>query len=115
MNRRAFLKFCGVVAASLYATRMAIGSEVVEIREVGEYPDFDPRKEYGDYVVLNDEEAFRKDAHIRRQIFEIVERDMRFTIPPEYRSRVTYSFDGPVPTTYDPLVELFYLRWRYAP
>lgn len=114
MNRRAFLRFCGVVAASAYAPRMAIGGQEFLVDEPQSF-NFDPMVPSEGYVVLNCEDEFRASPAVRRIVFQAIEGEMRREVPPEYRYKVRYFLEGPVPTAYDPLVELTYLRWIYTP
>lgn len=92
MNRRNFLKACGLSAAVIAAPNLAFANTekakelIEEIQpEVNFYTEFDPTKRYGNEMVVSD----LSKTSMKRYIAHL-EEDMVRTIPPSYRRYVEY-------------------------
>lgn len=90
MNRRNFLKACGLSAAVIAAPNLVFANtELAEIPadkiKVGNYSDFNPSHEYGNGVI-----GTGTDKEAAKKMIGVLEKDMITVIPPRYRKYVEY-------------------------
>ncbi len=104
VNRRSFLKLTCAVLAS---------ATVPSIAEVNKYPDFDHRKQYGDYVYITDwEDETLKVAR------KLLVKQIRGFIPPKYCNTTFIKFIYKEPGfggSSDPLSQVGFVGWKYIP
>jgi len=110
MNRREFLKWAGVTAAVVAVPALAKGTDQGTYPRI-EAPNFDPSQIYGNYVELTDSMKTMPMSD-RKRIYRVVEDNMNFWIPPEYRHKVTYLERECFPN--DEGIKAT-LAWKYKP
>jgi len=104
MNRREFLKWAGVTAAVVAVPALGTDQRI-------EAPNFDPNQVCGNYVELTDSMKTMPMSD-RKRIYRVVEDNMNFWIPPEYRHKVTYLERECFPN--DEGIKAT-LAWKYKP
>ena len=124
MNRREFIKslMAGVVGVCVPA--LVVAEKSFSIGAVTIIPayldichsdvaieDFDSSKQYGDFVILNNDTYSSDEID---KVIDVLERNARQCIPTKYMDKVAYVTSEGASTS-DPFNELFTVSWRYTP
>jgi len=107
MNRRNFLKACGMTAAVVAAPNLAFANQIEDVIPEGiDYSQFDPTERYGNSVMVTG----TSDDLIKKAI-SVLEENMVKVIPPTYRKKVEYIVQK---GHYD-YGHLTGVGWKYSP
>lgn len=102
LTRRGFLKALGI---TLVASQLPIG-----VLADSAYAHFDPAKQYGSYVVWDE------DAKVTVSQAQIMLTDqISFVIPSRYRKHIKWIIRNPRLSPSDPLKKHGSLGWKYTP
>ncbi len=112
MNRRQFLKSCGLAAAFIAAPNLAFTGTAQAKTKINDvipsgfnYGDFDPKLEYRNTVMVEGS----SDYAIKRAI-SVLEIDMTRCVPPRYRaSKVSYIINKME------FGRVYSVSWKYSP
>ena len=107
LNRRAFMKVCGVSGAVIALPGLAMGN--VPDNESMFLGSFDPSKVYGNAIQVTGRLSEMGKEH-KRAIYKVVMDNMSRSVPREYRGRVTYREDENYGYSEDSII-----MWKYNP